>query len=168
MKKPCNFRYLIFSSFIIFLLASIIHNLYDITGLEFVKPFAPVNESVWEHMKMIFYAGFVWSIIEYFIGFRNNTNFIAAKSLSIILMTILVPMFFYTYTAFTGTHILWVDLLITFISALIGQIYACKIMCSNKDLSKFNIIFILIFLAFVFMFAYFTYNPPESEIFTSH
>lgn len=165
MKKYYNKSYILKSSFFIFLIAAVIHSLYDITGFEILKPFVPINESVWEHMKMMFYAGLIWAVIEYSSGTFCYFNFWFAKGISILLMTFLVPMIFYTYTAFTGKSIIWVDIAMTFIIALIGQLVFKKLVTSCKDYSKYNTLILIVLIAFILLFAYFSYYPPDAKIF---
>lgn len=165
MKKNYESSYILKTSFIIFIIAACLHSLYDITSFSFLKPFVPVNESIWEHMKMIFYAGIIFAFIEYFSGTFTYFNFITAKGISIILMTFLVPMIFYTYTSFTGESIVWVDILMTFIIALIGQLVFKVLVTSKHDLSKYNVLIIILIIAFIILFWYFTYHPPQAKIF---
>ena len=95
MNKNFNFKYLIKSSLAIFILAAIIHSLYDITKFELLKPFTPINESVWEHLKMMFYAQLLYGLIEYFSGFKTFKNFFVARNLTAIITTTLVPLLYY-------------------------------------------------------------------------
>ena len=53
----------ILSVFGIFLLSFITHNGYDIFPNTLTSFFFPVNESIFEHMKMIYTDYIIWSII---------------------------------------------------------------------------------------------------------
>ncbi|WP_066494923.1 DUF6512 family protein [Abyssisolibacter fermentans] len=165
MKNKFNLWYIIKSSFVIFILASCIHSLYDLTGFGFLKPFVPVNESVWEHLKMIFYAGLVYGVIEYLRSFRNYENFFVARGISTIIMTALIPLFHYGYTYFTGRSIVWVDILITYIIVFIGQLIFRKIITNPKSFKKYNKLIFLLIILIVILFSYFTYYPPNLKIF---
>jgi Family of unknown function (DUF6512) len=57
----------------------------------------PVNESVWEHMKLCFWPGLIWALIEYpFIG-EGTLNFWAAKAASLLAMCTVMAALFYAY-----------------------------------------------------------------------
>lgn len=165
MKKYYNKSYLLKSSFFIFLIAAIIHSLYDITSFEFLKPFVPINESVWEYMKMMFYTGLIWTVIEYCSGTFCYFNFWFAKGISILLMTFLVSIIFYTYTAFTGKGIIWIAIIMTFVIAFIGQFVFKSIVTSYKDYSKYNPLILILIIGFILLFGYFSYYPPDAKIF---
>lgn len=47
------------------LLASAWHFLYDLVPCPFVGAFAPVNESVWEHLKIVFYPFLILWLVGY-------------------------------------------------------------------------------------------------------
>ena len=49
----------------IFLIGFIIHNLYELFPNIVTLIISPVNESVFEHMKMIFTSYIVWIILKY-------------------------------------------------------------------------------------------------------
>jgi hypothetical protein len=151
---------------IIFLLFSGLHFLYSNTGLEIFKPFSAINESVWEHLKIGFFAAFFYSIFEYFVAFKGNTNFIIGKSMALLSIPILVTIIFYSYTALVGHSILWVDILTAFVSVVMSQWISYKIAFSSRDFSKFTPFGSIIIIAMVFLFVFFTYFPPTLGIFT--
>ena len=80
--------------------------------------FSAVNESVWEHMKLLFFPAFLWSVGQVcFLG-RNYPNFLAARALSVLVGTALVPVLYFTYTGIAGTHVLWADIAVFLLADL--------------------------------------------------
>ena len=59
--------------FAVFLLSFPLHFLYDVFPNFLTSIFAPVNESIWEHMKIIFTAYLLYGGVEYLI-FREKTK----------------------------------------------------------------------------------------------
>ena len=57
----------IISTIGIFLLSFLTHYLYKWFPNDLFAIFFPVNESIWEHMKMLFTTVLLYSIIEYFL-----------------------------------------------------------------------------------------------------
>lgn len=81
----------------------------------------PVNESVWEHMKLCFWPGLIWALIEYpFIG-QGRLNFWVAKAAGLLAMCTIMAALFYAYVAVLGRSILWANLLDFALAAAAGQ-----------------------------------------------
>jgi hypothetical protein len=150
---------------IIFLLFSGLHFLYSGTGLEIFKPFSAINESVWEHLKIGFFAALFYAIFEYFMGFKDNSNFIFGKSIALLSIPIFIAIVFYSYTAILGRSVLWVDILTAFISVVISQWISYKIAFSSKGFSRFTPLGNILIIVMVFSFIFFTYFPPDFGIF---
>ena len=58
-----------------FILSIILHFIYNIMPNTFISIIAPVNESIWEHMKLIVSSSLIFSVIEYIIYKTNNIPF---------------------------------------------------------------------------------------------
>jgi len=92
-----------------------LHFLWKWTGQNRVAAaFSAVNESTWEHMKLLFFPAFLFSMIE--VWFRDSSNFLAARGLSLWVGTALVPVLFYTYTGITGVRAPWADVAVLIFS----------------------------------------------------
>ena len=86
-----------------------LHFVYELCPLPIVGLFAPVHESVWEHLKLFFWpflaAAFVLTRGQAD-GQRAWSGFLRAE----LLMPLLCMGGFYTLTAGFGVEALWVDL----------------------------------------------------------
>ena len=70
---------------IIFILCFIFHFVYELIPSKITSIFFPVNESIWEHMKLIFTSVVVYGIIDYIIlnKFKiKYNNFLTALFIS--------------------------------------------------------------------------------------
>lgn len=152
---------------IIFLLFTALHMLYDVTGIKLFTPISAVSESVWEHLKIGFFAGFIYAVFEYFTLLKYNKNFFFAKTVALIGLIAFIVVTFYGYTMILGRNYLIVDILIAFLSGVFSQFISYSILSSDKDMSKYNLVSILILGALVFIFVIFTYYPPNMKIFKS-
>ena len=94
---------------------TILHFLYDWTGGSIlVSPFSGVNESTWEHMKLLFVPLFLFSVVQVcFLG-RNYPNFLAVRTVSTLAGLTLIPTLFYTYAGVLGRTVNWVNIAIFF------------------------------------------------------
>ena len=90
---------------ILFVLAAgtLSHFLYGWTGNNFIIGlFTPVNESVWEHMKLIFFPMLFYSIFAS-ANLKADYPYIASSlCFSILIGTLLIPVLFYAYTYILG------------------------------------------------------------------
>ena len=78
----------IISMIFIFLIGFIIHNLYEWCPNIVTLILSPVNESVFEHMKMIYTSYIIWIIVKYFILKKYNikeNNFLLKELLTFYL-----------------------------------------------------------------------------------
>ena len=62
-------------------LSGVFHFIYDWSGKQaWIGFFCPVNESTWEHLKLLFFPVLIFSAIEYIWIRKESKNFIAARS----------------------------------------------------------------------------------------
>lgn len=149
------------------IIGTILHFTYEWSGENnFVASFSAVNESTWEHLKLVFFPMLILGIIEYLLIKKEANNYIEAKTIGIFTAICFIIVFFYTYTGILGTNFFIIDIL-TFISSIIlGEYVAYKLMTTQKQsttLSKILSIGIIIFLLLCFII--FTYNPPKVNLF---
>ena len=143
---------------------TILHFLYDLLDEKtYVAPFSAVNESTWEHMKLIFWPMLIYTVIERFF-FKDRKDFICIKTMGILLALILIPTIFYTYNGVIGKSADWINISIFFIALAIAYIYETKkfkegAKCESSRLA------IAILASLALLFVIFTFFPPKIEIF---
>ena len=95
---------------------TLLHFLYDwLNKSALVAPFSGVNESTWEHMKLLFWPMFIYSIVQSFFC-KDRKDFWCIKLRGILLGLILIPIIFYTYNGVIGRSPDWINIAIFFIS----------------------------------------------------
>ncbi|MFX1371778.1 MAG: DUF6512 family protein [Promethearchaeota archaeon] len=126
---------------------------------------APVNESVWEHLKLPYWPLIFLSLIEcHFIKDKAN-NIIIGKALSALISIGTILIVFYTYTAIIGTEILIIDILSFFIGVIIGQLISYRIISLDTLPKWINIVSWLVIVGLGLLMIIFTYLPPHLPIF---
>lgn len=145
---------------------SLLHFVYKWSGNNrIVGLFAPVNESTWEHLKLIFVPLLLFSIVEFlFIG-KGYSNFVAAKALGIFLGMIAIVVIFYTYTGILGNHYLWADILTFVLGVAVAYLHSWRIVNKQPIGSNSDIIGIILVLILTSCFAIFTFDPPHIPLF---
>ena len=83
---------------------------------------APVNESVPEHLKLLFFPFLIFSVFEYIKRGKKIKNFIFSKTLSVLFGMAVIVIVFYAYTAVLGTNLLPLDIL-TFLAGDMAAFY---------------------------------------------
>lgn len=107
----------------VFILGCFWHFLYAWSGENFwVGLIAPVNESVPEHLKLLFFPFLIFTVIEYIKGGRKTKNFIFSKTISVLFGMAVIVIVFYAYTAILGKNLLFADVL-TFLAGDISAFY---------------------------------------------
>ena len=147
-------------------LGSFLHFLFPLTNSRVTALFSSVNESTWEHMKLLFFPMLAFAFIEYlFIGKEIN-NFWCIKLKGILLGLILIPVLFYTISGVFGKAPDFVNVIIFFVSAAFSFAYEARHFNEPASLCfERPSIIILCVLALIFMV--FTFAPPHIPLFLS-
>ncbi len=154
---------------ICFLLSIPLHFLFDFIGGEplWVGFFVNVNESVWEHLKLLFYPGILVGIIQYFIVGKKYENYISAKIIGIFSGMLGIVVSFYTYTGIIGDNFVVADILTYVFGAIVMAITTIKVTKSGKGKNYKNLLNVALVVMGV-LFAVWTYNPPSLGIFEDY
>ena len=164
MQKSEIKKFHIISFIFVSIVGIILHFLYDWSGGNlFVGLFSAVNESIWEHLKLIFYSMLVSSIIGYFTLGKNIENYCCSRAKGILSAIIFVIIFFYTYTGVLGKMIDAINILSFFIAVVIGEYISYRNIIKENSCNK-NITFYII-VTLIFLFTAFTFSPPKIGIF---
>ncbi len=144
---------------------TILHFLYDwLGGAVWIAPFSGVNESTWEHMKLLFWPMFLYAVAQSFL-FRDRKDFWCVKLRGILLGLSLIPIIFYTFNGVIGKSPDWINIAIFFISAAAAYIYETRLFHSEKVNCRSSKTAFAALCVFGLMFAVFTFRTPELGIF---
>lgn len=124
----------------------------------------PVNESTWEHMKLVFFPVLLWSLLLPSHFADESPSLRPALLSGGLLGTLSVPVLFYTYSGVLGRNIAWIDILIFFISTAVAFLCAWKLQGSAKIYEKRTAIYFVTVL-FLVLFFLFTFLPPDIGLF---
>ena len=144
---------------------TILHFLYDWAGGSIlVSPFSGVNESTWEHMKLLFWPLFLFALVQQ-LFFRDQKNYWCVKLAEILLGLILIPVLFYTYNGIFGKSPDWINIAIFFISDAAAYIYEAFRLHSKKPSCQSPKSAIAVLGVIALLFVLFTFRTPEIGIF---
>lgn len=150
-------------------IGTLIHFAYQGLGKNvLVGIFCPVNESVWEHLKLGFTSLLLFSVIEYALTCPNLWQWLGAKALGLFVLQMTILGTFYSYTALVHHEILWVDILSYVVGSFLCQGISYRILLKEKvklSLGYLGVGFIMLHILAV---VYFTFAPPKIPIFQDH
>ncbi len=146
-------------------LGTLLHFAYKWSGNNiFIGLFTPVNESIWEHTKLIFFPMLIYSI---YLNRKISMEYpcINSAMLSGALCGIaMIIVLYYTYSGIIGSHFALADISIFYITVVtvFYIVYKLAISCKANNLSPFlhicNIVIIYLFIIFTFF-------PPDIPLF---
>lgn len=150
----------------LFIISFISHFAYDLFPNIIFSFIFPVNESIWEHMKILFTSTLLYEIIDYLLlkkynikynNFSFNLYFTALISIPIYLVLYL-PL----YKLFGENIIISISLLL--IVYIITQVISYNILKEKKLKVLSSLTIPIIFITYL-GFIYLTYNPIHNYIF---
>ena len=150
----------------IFILSFISHFAYDLLPNIIFSFIFPVNESIWEHMKIIFTSTLLYGIIDYLLLKKYNIKYnnfpfqlyFTALSTIPIYLVIYIPLY-----KLLGEN-MFVSIALLLLVYIIGQWISYHIL-KEKNIKILNIIAIPVILLSYLGFIYLTYNPIHNYIF---
>ena len=167
MEKRKIIRFQIFSVIFTWILGTILHFLYEWSGdNKIIASFSAVNESTWEHLKLVFFPMLITTIVGFLVIGKDNKKFWCAKTIGIILAMSFIIVFFYTYTGIIGTNFAILDIGSFFVAVILGEYVAYKIMTNDEYKLKCNKrIAVIGLICILLCFIIFTYLPPHIGLF---
>ncbi|ERJ12635.1 DUF6512 family protein [Haloplasma contractile] len=152
--------------FLVFGIGTLLHFTYEWSDQNsLVALFSPVNESVWEHLKLAFYGMLFYAVIEYLFAGHDHKNFLFAKAVSSIIAAALVVVLYYGYTEFIDQS-LAMDIVIFAFAIILAQIISYLLIRINLFFEGINYIGIILIFIVVMAFSAYTFEPPVYKLFT--
>ena len=144
---------------------TVLHFLYEWLGeAKWIAPFSGVNESTWEHMKLLFWPMLIFALVQSFF-FRDREDFWWIKLRGILLGLTLIPIIFYTYNGVIGKSPDWLNIAIFFVSAAAVYIYETRLFNAENPRHKSAKSAVAILCVLAVLFVLFTFLTPEIGIF---
>ena len=144
---------------------TLLHFLYDWLGKAlWVAPFSGVNESTWEHMKLLFWPMFLYAIVQSFF-FKDRGDFWCVKLRGILIGLALIPVLFYTYNGAVGKSPDWINIAIFFVSAAAAYLYETRLFERGTETCKRPQLAVGVLCLIGALFVVFTFATPEIGVF---
>ena len=151
--------------FVVVLLGTLGHFLYDLTGgNSIVGKFFAVNESTWEHLKLLFFPYVLFWVVEWFCIGKNHKNFAFAGLVGVLTGLVFIVAAFYTYTGVLGKNVDFLNIAIFALGTAVAFWTEYKILTGKSNIT-FKIPSLIIIIVVAFLFAFFTTNTPRIGLF---
>lgn len=143
---------------------SIGHFIYEWTHSPLAALFFPVNESPWEHLKLLFFPFLIWMLWN-----SRNDNFHCCLFFYSCLLSVLAGMLsililYYTYTGITGKHFLAADILI-FLIGIWVSLSLIPVMARRVSSVPSCTLVYAAWVGLSLLFFFFTCSPPDIPLF---
>lgn len=144
---------------------TLLHFLYDWTGGSvLVAPFSAVNESTWEHMKLLYFPMFVFALIQSRF-FRERKDYWCVKLAGIMMGLVLIPVLFYTLNGVFGKTPDWVNIAIFFVSAAVAFIVETRLFKKDSINCSAALLAVAVIILIGVLFVIFTFATPQIPLF---
>lgn len=147
------------------ILGTLAHFLYEWSGENpLVGLFTPVNESVWEHMKLLFFPMLLYFLFERTMLEKYPASLACANAAALLIGTGLIPTIFYTYSGILGQNYPALDIATFYVSVLLA--FLSRYLLSKKRISKMHCQWLTATVLLILVcFLIFTFSPPDLGLF---
>lgn len=135
-------------------------------GSPLVGALCPVNESVWEHMKLLFFPAMGCTVIQLAVERVQGGAVPAARALGVTAGLAAIPALYYTYSGILGFHVLGVDIAIFYLSAALTFRLDARLRGRRRLWGgKQQAAGVLWLWGLAFLFVLWTFRPPHIGLF---
>ena len=164
--KKKTLRLAISGAAFVIVTGTLLHFVYEWSGNNsFVGVFSPINESVWEHLKLAFVPILFFAFIEYYFLRKDVHNFWFGKAVECLLVMGIIVTFFYTYSGIIGRSIVVVDILSFFAAVIIGKVTSYRLLLKGTEKRRSAVVPAFVLLLIAASFIVFTFYPPHIPLF---
>ena len=129
--------------------------------------FVPVNESTWEHLKLLFFPMIAYSLAEICMLHGQWPNLFYANIAGAFAGMLAIVVLFYTYTGVLGKSYFPADLAVFCVSVILAFLTGEKLLRRKAWPGAWKWALLAAVTACTIAFFFFTWNPPEIGIFRS-
>ena len=142
---------------------TLLHFLYDWIPLAPIALISAVNESIWEHMKLLYVPMLLCALVQR--RFFREAGFWQAKLWGFLLGLTVIPVLYYTYTGSLGVSADWFNITIFFIAAGMAFRLETWLLQREKKGKLPNAWALGLILLIGVLFAVFTFAQPQIPLF---
>lgn len=147
-------------------LGTVLHFVFDWTGGSVVAALvSAVNESIWEHLKLLYYPMLAFSFIEYAAWGKQRQDFWCVKLVGTLVGLALIPALYYTYTGSLGVSADWFNVTIFFLAAAFVYWLETKLFQRTAQCRLNPKAALVAMICIGILFTVLTFMPPRIPLF---
>ena len=145
----------------------LMHYVYDYSKQNrIIAIFGSVNESVWEHLKLIFWPMIFFGIIEFFSYGENIESFIPIRSLSIFIGMFIITVVYYVSSRLLKNNTMIINIATFVLAIIFSYFFSLQIFLNNIPyITFFSTLGWVLLPILIISFFLFTFFPPKIDIF---
>lgn len=160
-------RLTVIGSIFMVLAGSALHFVYGWSSQNaLVGLFAPVNESIWEHAKLVFLPPLLWyGFTSLSAGRDRSHELVGASAVALWFMPLFQIAFYYVYVAVAHRDVFVMDLVDFTLAVVLGQVLFYRLATHLHCRRAGRIAAVLSIVALAGIFVVFTVRPPHILLF---
>ena len=153
--------------FFVLIWGNLFHFVFDWSGERaVVGAIAAVNESVWEHMKLLIVPWVLWSAVECLALRRSRIRVPAPRAVALLLGIALIPVAYYSYVGISGSNVACVNILLFQVAVLLAFGIAWRALDRGKLQGKgWSVCGGLVLASLLALAVFWTFDPPQLPLF---
>ena len=149
-----------------YIIATLLHFVYPLSGgSTLAMIFGSVNESVWEHLKILSAGYCAWALLQLMwvrVPFRR---YLTAKCCGLYLLMAGVAGSYYLFLLLFGRSVLLADLISSAVMTVVAQLVSYKLTVGKARIEELYVPALLMIMLYYLMFFAFTVFPPKVGLF---
>ena len=148
------------------ILGVVLHFLYDWLGQSpLIALISGVNESTWEHMKLLFFPMFFFALLQAHFWKERPQNFWCIKLYGFLIGLALIPIIFYTFNGMFGKSPDWYNITIFFQASAAAYLAETALFKNDASTCCASKLALTALIGIAALFAVFTFFPPQIPLF---
>ncbi len=167
MKDKQWRRWEVAGLFFVLVWGNLFHFVFDWSGEnELVGAIAAVNESVWEHMKLMIVPWVLWSAVEALALRRNRICVLAPRAVALLMGVLFIPVAYYSYVGISGANVAILNIIIFQLAVLLAFFLSWRVLDKGRlQGTVWTVLGGAVLLAMLALTVYWTYFQPQIPLF---
>ncbi len=166
MKKSTVLLWQAIGTGVVSLLGTLLHFLYDAAPSFATALFGSVNESTWEHMKLLFFPLLLFAGVEYIFFKDAFSDFWCVKLRGTLLGLSLIPVLYYTLQGVFGEVADFIAIAVFFVAVIGTFAYETWQFCRHGSLCRRQGFAVAALCLIAVLFWVWTFFPPHIPLFS--
>jgi hypothetical protein len=145
------------------IIGTLLHFTYKWSGYNnIIACFSATNESVFQHLKLLFFPAMVYTLFEYLILGEKSENIVFTRYIGTFIGMFVIASGYYTYSGIIGTNFLVIDIILFIIACIVPMLFTIR---KSRHLRKRNLLGLILWSLSAVGFILCTFFAPSVGIF---